>query len=128
MSALGRSSSGLSPSSNLCKGDNAVITEKDLKAAIAECQGRRNPDANTCIKLAAFYTIQREMFGEDKEVEHYSYAPPPDSMIELDSGTEFARAINGRTQKEVLPILDELMTTLQVIQPRLYDAVINKLS
>lgn len=107
-----------------------MITAQDLKAAIAECQGKRNPDASTCIKLAAFYTIQREMFGEEKNAEQpvYSYAPPPESIVELDSSTEFANMIDGRLQKEVWPILDELMSTLQVIQPRLYDAVISKLS
>ena len=107
-----------------------MITEQDLKAAIAECQGKRNPDANTCIKLAAFYTIQREMFGEDKEAElpSYSYASAPETRIEIDSGSEFAEMVNGREQKEVMPIIDELMSTLKVIQPRLYNAVMEKLS
>jgi len=108
-----------------------VITETDLKAAIAECQGKRNPDANTCIKLAAFYTIQREMFGEEKQAEptqSYSYASAPESLIDYDGESEFAKSIDGRKQDEVLPILEELMQTLQVIQPRLYNAVMNKLS
>ena len=34
-----------------------MITEQDLLEAIAECQGQRNPNANTCIKLAAYYII-----------------------------------------------------------------------
>lgn len=108
-----------------------MITETDLKAAIAECQGKRNPDANTCIKLAAFYTIQREMFGEEKQAEptqSYSYASAPESLIDYDGESEFAKSIDGRKQDEVLPILEELMQTLQVIQPRLYNAVMNKLS
>lgn len=106
-----------------------MIRIEDLDSAIAECQGKRNPDAKTCIMLAAFYTIKREMFGEEKEAEHYSYAPAPvRNTIELDSGSEFARAINGMDLDEFLPIIDELMETLQIIQPRLYDAVIGRLS
>lgn len=106
-----------------------MITEHDLKAAIAECQGKRNPDASTCIKLAAYYTIHRAMFGGEKNAEQaYSYAPAPEMRIEIESGTEFAEMVNGREQKEVMPVLDELMSTLKAIQPRLYDAVINKLS
>ena len=35
-----------------------MITEMDLQEAIAECQGKRNPNADTCIKLAAFYIIK----------------------------------------------------------------------
>ena len=103
-----------------------MITEHDLKAAIAECQGKKNPDANTCIKLAAFYTIYREMFQQEQP--SYSYTPAPENVVELDSGTEFAKAVDGRTQKEIMPIIDELMTTLQVIQPRLYNAVMTKLT
>lgn len=70
------------------------------------------------------------MFGEEKNAEPaYSYAPAPDrNRIEIDSDTEFARAIDGREQSEVLPVMDELMSTLNVIQPRLYDAVMNKLA
>ncbi len=106
-----------------------MITQADLSAAIAECKGKRNPDAKTCIMLAAFLTIQREMFGEEKEAEHYSFAPAPSrKTIDIDSGSEFARAIDGREQNEILPVIDELMNTLSVIQPRLYRAVIDKLS
>lgn len=108
-----------------------MITEHDLDAAIAECQGKRNPDANTCIKLAAFYTIKRELFREEKNAEQpaYSYAPAPDrNVIEIDSDSVFARAIDGRNQYEILPVLDELMSTLKVIQPKLYNAVLDKLS
>ena len=104
-----------------------MITKKDIEAAIAECQGKRNPDAKTCIMLAAFYTIKREMFGEAEPLS-YSYAPAPSSTIQINSDTEFAKVVNGREQKEVLPVIDELMETLNVIQPRLYDVVMNKLA
>lgn len=107
-----------------------MITESDLNTAIAECQGKRNPDAKTCMMLAAFYTIKREMFGEEKHAESpsYSYAPAPVAVIEADGNSDFARAIDGKEQEEVIPILDELMQTLSVIQPKLYDAVMAKLA
>lgn len=106
-----------------------MIRIEDIDSAIAECQGKRNPDAKTCIMLAAFYTIKREMFWEEKEAEHYSYAPAPiRSTIEIDSGSEFARAVNGMDLDEFLPIINELMETLQILQPRLYDAVMARLT
>lgn len=105
-----------------------MIKKTDLEAAIAECQGKRNPDARTCIMLAAFLTIQREMFGEEKHAE-YSFAPAPvRSIIDYDSDSEFAKAVDGKEQRVVLPVLDELLETLQIVQPRLYAAVMNKLS
>lgn len=106
-----------------------MITETDLNTAIAECQGKRNPDAKTCIMLAAFYTIRREMFGEEKEAEpSYSFAPAPVAVIETDRDSDFARAVDGKEQERVIPVLDELMQTLSVIQPKLYDAVMSKLA
>ena len=111
-----------------------MITEQDLKAAIAECQGERNPTANTCIKLAAFYTIQKEMFGKPEQREEqpgYSYAPAPDQnpcTISLDSGTEFARVIEGRDPEEIMPLMDEAMTLLQAVYPACYNAIMKKLS
>ena len=108
-----------------------MITRQDLEQAIAECRGERNPSANTCIKLAAFLTIRRELFGEEKQDEQlpsYSHSPAPiRNIIEIESDTEFARVIDGRDQQEIMPILDELMTTLNIIYPRLYEAVIKKL-
>ncbi len=72
------------------------------------------------------------MFGEDKEVEQlpaYSYDPAPQQLegIDYPGESEFARAIDGRKQEEVWPIIDELMDTINVLQPRLYDAVMRKL-
>ena len=112
-----------------------MITEMDLQEAIAECQGQRNPNASTCIKLAAFYTIRRELFGEGKEagqlppIPAYSYAMQTESepMIENDSDSEFARAIDGRRQDEIWPLMDEMMDTIHAIHPRLYSAVMDRL-
>ena len=105
-----------------------MITKKDLEAAIAECQGKREPNAKDCMMLAAFYTIKNEMFGSSEKAE-YSYAPAPvRNTIEMNSESEFARAVDGKSVEDVLNIMEELMETLNVIQPRLYDAVLDKLS
>ena len=114
-----------------------MITRQDLDAAIAECQGKRNPDSNTCIKLAAFYTIRNEMFpaqlsetSASPQEPTYSYASAPDkkdnTYIVINSDTEFAHLVDGRRQDEVWPVMDELMTTIRTIYPRLYDAVMAK--
>ena len=113
-----------------------MITEQDLQEAIAECQGVRNPNASTCLKLAAFLTIQRELFGQEqladsgKIVPAYSYAAEPREQVEtlyFDGDSDFSRAIDGRRQDEVLPVIDELMAVLQATNPRLYAGVMRKL-
>lgn len=102
-----------------------MITEKDLKEAILECQGVRNPTADTCIKLASYFTIKDAMFGEKVQ---YSQQPPKDTdTINFDSGSEFSDMIYGKRTEDVLEILDEAMTTLQVVNPNLYKAIMRKL-
>lgn len=106
-----------------------MITEKDLEEAIAECQGQRNPNASTCIKLAAFLTIKEALFGR-KETPMYSFASEPindQSLVEYDGESEFAREIDGRKQKDVWTIMDELMDVLKATNPRLYAGVMRKL-
>lgn len=105
-----------------------MITEHDLQEAIAECQGQRNPTASTCIKLAAYLTIKNALYPDEKTEPVYPQMISGDSgAIDYDSGTEFSNACKGRTQADIMPVIDELMTTLQVLYPRLYNGVMNKL-
>ncbi len=112
-----------------------MITEQDLQAAIAECEGIRNPNANTCLKLAAFYTIKDKLYPEeqnhfaDASKMMYSGASEPEKVKPmLKSDTEFARAAEGVSTEHLFAVMDELMTTIQVLQPRLYDGVMRKLT
>ena len=100
-----------------------MIREEELRDAIAECQGERNPNANTCMKLAAFYTILDHM--EERPVPVYSTAPS--DSVHIDSDSEFAQAINGQDMDQVFSLVDELMGTLQIVNPRLYDGVMRKI-
>lgn len=112
-----------------------MITERDLQEAIAECQGERNPTANTCMKLAAFYTIYEHMYGKPKDGlsksvqsdASYTAPPPPESgAISAKSESEFAGAIDGKAWNDVFPIFEELMATISVLNPRLYRAALRK--
>lgn len=113
-----------------------MITEQDLMAAIAECQGQRNPTANTCIKLASYYTILNQMKEREKmnterpvEIPSYSFASsePTPGSVEYESDSEFGKVIHGKDQKDVLEVMDELMTTLKEMIPRLYHGVMDRL-
>ena len=114
-----------------------MITEQDLQEAIAECLGQRNPGISTCLKLAAFYTIKNELYPENTKnnkvnnqflpIEYRSessYQSPPKYFSE----TEFGKIIENKNEIDILGIFDELMTALQVLQPRLYNNVLDKLN
>lgn len=114
-----------------------MITEDDLKEAIAECQGQRNPTANTCIKLAAFLTIQKEMFGESEQVKTiqsepvkpYSYqaANNTEKIVDYPIDTEFGKLIDGQIAADVWDVMQELMDALKITNPKLYSFAVRKL-
>ena len=105
-----------------------MITRDDLLSAIAECNGERNPNANTCMKLAAYQTILDHMDGDMiRTYQSYSFASEPAGQVSYDSGSEFSDTIKGRNIDDVLAIMDELMDTIHAIVPRLYRATIDRL-
>ena len=107
-----------------------MITEHDLQEAIAECQGIRRPNADTCIKLASFYTIMDHMYSAPT----YSFSAPPTSgtdqryRIDIHGESEFMQLIEGMYLDDVVAVIDELMDTLKVMNPRLYSGVMKKMA
>lgn len=104
-----------------------MITEHDLLEAIAECQGAKAPNANTCIKLAAYYTILNNLREPDVPMYTISRANDTKNMVALDSETDFAKTVNGMDVSAVMPVMDELMNAVSVLNPRLYESVLEKL-
>lgn len=111
-----------------------MITEQDLQAAIAECEGQRNPNANVCTKLAAFYTIKDHLYPAEKDhfadVGNMMYSRASEPVVSkpmLKSGTEFAEIANRISLEHLMPVMDELMETIRVLHPRLYEGVLRKL-
>lgn len=104
-----------------------MITMHDLEEAIAECQGQPNPNASTCIKLAAYYIIKNEMTGMDNFPSFSFSSGTKNNDIQIQGETEFLKKINGKPMNNILLIFDEIMTTIQVVNPRLYEAAMRKL-
>lgn len=110
-----------------------MITEQDLLEAIAECQGQRNPSSQTCIKLAAYYTILNNLHQtSDTPVSHGGYSrsssPHTENAVEYTSNTDFAKIINGKSASTMWAIVDELMSALMYLNPKLYNDAMIKFS
>lgn len=108
-----------------------MITERDLQDAIAECQGERNPNASTCIKLAAYFTIYDHLYPQKAEqveqIPQTIFKTVDEDIIGSYGDNEFYRTISGRKAAEVWEVMNELMETIQVINPKLYDGVMRQL-
>lgn len=102
-----------------------MITEQDLRAAIAECEGARNPNAGTCIKLAAYYTVLQALYGEEPSPPNYSFENKATAIPYSDS--EFSRLTEEKGIEKVFPIMDEVMEMLYVTNKQLYDSIIRKI-
>lgn len=103
-----------------------MITEKELHEAIAECQGTRNPNANTCMKLASYYTILDHMYDSPEPV--YSFASEPTKQEVYSSKSEFGTIVQEIDYMDCMKVMDEAMETMRMMTPKLYDAIMRKLT
>ena len=104
-----------------------MITEFDLDKAIAECQGVPNPNAKTCMLLASFLTIKKEMFGKVDQLQ-YSFDSPPQISIEEDeveTETDFKQMLAKKSVNDVFDAVEDLMNTLELLNPKLYRKALN---
>ena len=101
-----------------------MITEKELLEAISVCQ--QDPVSYSNIeKLANLYTVYDHIFK--KPDLGYSLKNEVEHTIGSYGDSEFLKAINGQKSEKVWAVLNELMQTLEVINPRIYNGVLSKL-
>ena len=106
-----------------------MLSKIELKAAIEELLESKHTIQN-CEKLASIYTVLDHLYPENTPQieEGYSFSAGNASNVIGDYGeSEFLQLIKGRELTEVIPTLDELVATVQVLNPRLYASFIRKL-
>jgi hypothetical protein len=76
-------------------------------------------------KLATFYSLYDHLFVTKEPMNRI------ESIREVIIGkygdSEFMRVIEGKKAEDVWSVMDELLQTIQMLQPRLYNATIEKL-
>ena len=101
-----------------------MITYRELDGAIRECENAPVSYQN-CEKLATFYTILDHMHEEPDTQVEYSYDSP--QGIGDFGESDFLQAVKGRDETEIWEILDELMDTVLITNPRLYQGVMRQI-
>ena len=113
-----------------------MIDKKDLDENIAELEGARNHSPQMCARLANLYTIRKELFGDSEQVERvnkgYSFASAPATISEPvmlgDYGdSDFLLVIQGKAPELAWKVMDKLMDTLRVVNPKVYDSVMQEM-
>lgn len=102
-----------------------MITIQDLDAAIAECQGQPSPNANTCIKLAAYLTIRQSMTEPDPE----SPQIPTYSRQEkkLWRQPEIMDVVSEMSIDDVLELFDDVVEAVHGLNPKLYASILQRM-
>lgn len=98
-----------------------MITEEELNRAIKIYEDADNPNAQTCITLAAFYSVKDHLYPDNG----MSFDIVPTAYS---SDTDFGRIVQKKETQGVLALMDELLETLKVLHPPLYESVMIKLS
>ncbi len=110
-----------------------MVTKEELQEGIRLCQiGEPTPEK--MIRLGAYYTVMEHLFGEDtpEKITSYSMAPAPQEPkpgpIDTSGNSDFLWSVRGKNTASIMNIMDELMDTMKVIQPRIYDSVMRRVS
>ena len=110
-----------------------MILKQDLLDAIAETEKRPN-DYHKCEKLATFYTLLSHLYPEiDTQPAvmggmSFDGPPTPRAVVGCFGESEFLQAMSGKDEREAWELMDELMQTLAILNPRLCDSVMRKLN
>lgn len=101
-----------------------MFTRRELENAIAECE--KNPSTfNDCQKLAAFYTLYDHLYTDNEPREQRTVYT--ETIIDNYGDSEFFMAVQGRDSESVWEVLNELMSALQIVNPKLYNATLQKI-
>lgn len=98
-----------------------MLTRKELEKAIYECE-KSPPTYQNCEKLATFYTLREYLYGAEPRRETTT-----ETIIDDHGASEFLTAIHGKQSEAVWAVIDELMSVLQGIMPKLYNGALKKI-
>lgn len=102
-----------------------MFTKVELIDAINELLDGKHSIQN-CAKLSAIYTVLDHLYPPNDVLSGYSGEADFD-VIGKYGNSEFLKSIAGHDPKEMWLLMDELMQTLTIINPRLYDGVMRKI-
>lgn len=103
---------------------------KEIEWAISELE-KEESSFPVYAKLANLYTVRNEMLGlsaaQPQAAAYSETAAPVDTALGRYGESDFLQAVEGRDPGAAWSVMDELMETLRVVNPRAYDSVMRKL-
>ena len=103
-----------------------MITLEELDEAIRDCEGSERHTYDDCIRLAALYTIKKQLYPDNIPEIRQSFRAAEDAIGDYGE-SEFLQIVSGKNAGGVWEVIDELMTTIEITNPRLYNGVMRKI-
>ena len=107
-----------------------MLDRKEIDLEIAKWEYLESSYPNYS-KLAYLYIIRDHMGEEnvkqDPVAYDASYSSSPADTDEIDGDSEFLEAVRRIRQEDAWSIMDDLMDTLHVANPRVYNGVMRKI-
>lgn len=98
-----------------------MFTEVELLDAVNELLNARHSVQN-CEKLASVYTVLDHLYPTERENQMR------ETIIDKYGNTDFLNEVAGKPARDVWLLVDDLVQTLAIINPKLLDNFLNKLS
>lgn len=100
-----------------------MISLEDVEKAIEEHE-QMEASFQTCERLAWLYIVRENLRKKIDADEDDSLA----SKCDIDAAkSEFGKLIRTKNTERVMAVIDELMQTIQVVNPRLYAGTIQRI-
>lgn len=99
-----------------------MFSKAELLDAIDEMEMCPSTYQN-CEKLATFYSLYDHLYGDKRPI----LETIQQTVIQKFGDSDFLRSVEGADAEKVFGILDELMESIKLLQPRLYEATLAEL-
>lgn len=101
-----------------------MFSKRELLGAIDELEASPATYQNA-EKLATFYSLYDHLYVEKEPMNRIESVR--EVTIDRYGDSEFLEAITDKNPEDIWMVMDELMTTLQALNPRLYQATIDRI-
>lgn len=99
---------------------------QEISLKISELESGEN-SFSACAKLADLYAVRDHMDTAPVYERSYSQAASAADTLSLPPDSDFLKAVNGKDAIDAWAVMDDLMDTLRVVNPRVYDSVLRKI-
>lgn len=94
-----------------------MVSLETIEREISEVEARSDTTYRTCERLAWLYVVR----------DHLAAKQSADRVTTYLSGSEFLETASGVSYPALMQVLNEHMQTLSVVQPRVYESLMDKI-